>query len=65
MSTDILNDESPGFNGVYLNEFWGGTSGRCHQITIAGHGPYVQLTTAQMQRLVDAWLDYVKVSSNG
>ena len=63
MSTDILNDESPDFNGVYLNQFWGAERGVCHQITVAeqsGEG-YVQLTRAQMTSLVNAWIEWLSM----
>jgi len=64
MSTDILNEDSEGFNGVYLNEFWGGPDGVCHQITLTGprgeSHQYIQLTRAQMIRLVTAWKDYME-----
>lgn len=56
MSTDILNEDSEDFNGVYLNEFWNGRE-RSHQITTE-LGQYVQLTSAQMNRLMAAWRIY-------
>jgi len=61
MSTEILSLETGAT--FYLNEFWGGDDGTCHQITVtndhrSGHG-YVQLTRAKMHELCLGFLRHV------